>query len=338
MVNFTVLGEITASWDDEVANLATQQKLLLARLVYEGGRRVERVDLMRTLSLSGQLNNPDGGLRRVVAELRKALKSVMPDEDPIPSGDRGYRLMLEEQQADVFRFRAKRDEAQRSTGLDGARLMRAALKEWDSAAAGLFGGCALRGLPGGWAARTRAGLEDEYRRAVIYCLRQEFDAGRYNEVLVECERLAAADQDQLSREGPQTQVTLLDENFLELWMRAASRCGEATRVTEIGQLALEAAERFDKSADFKLKRLEERVRREENRDQASAGRTTPRAAARKDQKAVSEPGGTFNFNNDGATIHSQTGQHVGDINYYASPWESGENSQADDDEAAEDEH
>jgi hypothetical protein len=335
MVNFTVLGEVAARWDDEAANLKPQHKLLLARLVYAGGKRVERLDLMRALSLSGRLDLPDGGLKRVAAELRKALKSVMPDEDPVPSGDRGYRLMLEEQQADVFRFRAKRDEALLSTGLEGVTLMRAALKEWDSAAVGLFGRCALRGLPGEWAARTRAELEGEYRRAVIYCLRQELDAGKHHEVLVECERRAAADQEQMSREGRQSQVTLLDEDFLELWMSAAFRCGQATRAAEIGQWALDAAARFDKSADFKVKRLAEEVRSEESRNEAATG---PRASTRRDRRAVSEPGTTItsNYYNQGATIEFQIG-HVGSIHKHASPEKTGSNSWTDDNDPTDEE-
>jgi hypothetical protein len=335
MINFTVLGEVAARWDDEAANLKPQRKLLLARLVYAGGKRVDRLDLMRALGLVGRLDLPDGGLKRVAAELRKALKAVMPDEDPVPSGDRGYRLAFEEQQADVFRFRAKRDEALLRSGPEGVTLMRAALNEWGSGSTGLFGRCALRGFPGEWAARTRAGLEDEHRHAVIYCLQQQFDEGSYEEVLVECERRAAADQEQMSREGRQSQVTLLDEDFLELWMRAACRCGRATRAAQIEQQALEAAERFDKSADFMVKRLAEKVRREEGGGEASTG---PRASARRDRKPVSEPGVTVHhYHNQGATIPFQTGQHFGSNNYYASPEKSGENSRAEDYDPADDE-
>ncbi|MGD0244150.1 MAG: hypothetical protein ABSB59_28045 [Streptosporangiaceae bacterium] len=331
MVNFTVLGDVTASWDEDAATLQPQQKHLLARLVYAGGRRVPRPDLMRALSLRGRPDLPDGGLRRVAAELRKALKPVMPDQDPVPSGDQGYRLVLQEQQADMFRFRAKRDEALLTAGPAGVTLMRAALKEWGSAEVGLFGRCALRGFSGDWAARTRAELEDEHRRAVIYCLRQQFDAGHYREVLVECHgRATEDDQEQLSRTGPQLQVTLLDLDFIELWMRAAHRCGQPTEAEDIGQRALGAAERFDKQADFALKRLVERVREEETSDAAN---TRPRASARKDRGAVSETGSTFNFYNDGATIQSLTGQ-VGTVNYYARPEQAGENSRADNDEAA----
>jgi hypothetical protein len=332
MVNFTVLGDVTASWDEDAAILKPQQKLLLARLVYAGGKRVSRPDLMRALSLRGRPELPDGGLRRVAAELRKALKLVMPDEDPVPSGDQGYRLVLEEQQADMFRFRAKRDEALLRTGPEGVTLMRAALKEWGQAEAGLFGRCALRGFPGDWAARTRAELEDEHRRAVIYCLSEQFDAASYREVLVECNgRATDDDQEQMSRAGPQLQVTLLDLDFIELWMRAAHRCGQPTQAEDIGQRALAAAERVDKQADFALKRLVARVTEEETSDEAN---TKPRASTRKGREAVSESDTTINFYNEGAEIEHQTGKHVGSINYYASPEKAEENSRADDDEAA----
>jgi hypothetical protein len=65
VVNFTVLGPVTARWDDETAALAPQHQLLLARLVYAGGSRVDTSDLMSVLSLSGRRDNIDGGLTEI---------------------------------------------------------------------------------------------------------------------------------------------------------------------------------------------------------------------------------------------------------------------------------
>jgi len=314
VVNFTILGPVTASWDDEAANLAPQQQLLLARLVYERGKRVEQHDLMSVLSLR------DTGLRRVVTELRSHLKGVMPVADPIPNENHGYRLVLEEQQADVFRFRVKRDEALRVPGAGGVQLMRAALNEWGRDSAGLFGDCALTGLPGRWAAVARTALASEHRHAVVWCLQQEMNDGLHHSVLAECERRGAV-QERPTPGGHRPQVALLDEEFVELWMRAACRSGQFARAEEIGQRALEAAGRHDKSADFKVRRLIERIRDEEPSDGTALG-VEPESASRRpavstptaeEPAAMSDSGSTFNFNNAGATIGQQVGVLHGPI-------------------------
>lgn len=315
VVNFTILGPVTASWDEEAAALAPQQQLLLARLVYAGGNRVDRDELMRVLSLSRRADNVDGGLKRVVAELRAQLKSVMPDDDPIPNVDHGYRLLLDEQQADIFRFRAQHDEALAGPGEKGVGLMRRALGEWAPDATGLFGGCVLQGLVGSWAASTRWRLGNEYRRAIIYCLQQEMSVGRHREVLAECERRGEADQADVAPGGRKPQVALLDEEFLEVWLRAAYRCGRPGRAREVGREALDAAAWLDKSADFWVRRLVDRVSTEE-----SCGSTAfPAATATESQRsaistsAAHEPtatpgsGNTFIFNNADATIGQQIG-------------------------------
>lgn len=318
VVNFTILGPVTASWDDDAVLLAPQQQLLLARLVYAGGIRVERSELMSVLALSAQLGNVDGGLKRVVAELRAHLKSVMPDDDPVPNAGRGYRLLLDKRQADLFRFRAQRDEALAVPSQEGVRLMRRALGEWAPDATGLFGGCALEGLTGSWAASTRYRLGDEYRRAIIHCLQQEMSDGQHREVLAECERHGEADKAGTAPGGHKPQVALLDEQFLEVWLRAAYRCGHPARAREVGQQALEAAARLGGSADFEVRRVAERVAGEESAGStafpaaASTAAAVSRPAA---QEPAAKPGSasTFTFNNAGATIGQQVGALTGSI-------------------------
>lgn len=327
VVNFTILGPVTASWDDEAAALAPQQQLLLARLVYEGGNRVDRSELMSVLCLSSRLENIDGGLKRVVAELRTLLKSVMPDENPIPNVGHGYRLLLDKRQADIFRFRAQYDKALVGPGEESVRLMRRALEEWPPDATGLFGGCTLQGLVGNWAARTRYRLGDEYRRAIIYCLQQEMSDGRHREVLAECERRGEANQADVAPGGHKPQVALLDEEFLEVWLRAAYRCGRPARAREVGQWALEAAARLDRSADSWMQRLVERVVAEESHGSTAFPAATATASQRPavSTPAVQEPaampgsGSTFTFNNANATIDQQIGALTGSIiNNYGS--------------------
>jgi hypothetical protein len=288
---------------------------------------VDRSELMSVLSLSGRLDNVDGGLKRVVADLRAHLKSVIPDVDPLPNVGHGYRLLLDQLQADIFRFRAQYEEALVRAGEEGLGLMRRALAEWAPDATGLFGGCALQGLVGNWAASTRYRLGNEYRHAIIYCLQQEMSDGRHREVLAECERYGEADRADVAQAGHKPQVALLDEEFLEVWLRAAYRCGRPARAREVGQWALEAAARLDRSTDFWVQRLVERVVAEESHESTGSATVTAPAGRRsamstpaeQEPAAMPDSRNTFTFNNAGATIDQQIGALTGSIiNNYGS--------------------
>lgn len=309
VVNFTILGPVTATWEDEGAKLAPQHQLLLARLIYAGGKRVEQHVLMTVLSLR------DAALRRVITGLRSELRGVMPVADPIPNEDRGYRLILDEQQADVFRFRTVRDAALRVPGAEGARLMREALGQWGPDSAGLYGDCALTGLSGRWADETRFRLGGEHGHAVVWCLQQELKNDGQHQVLAECDRRGLY-RDRPAPGGHPPRAALLDEGFVDLWMRAAFRCDQRPHADEIAQWALEAAARLDKSAESKLRLLVDRVRAEEN----SGGAASPaEPATASPRPARGDSGSTFTFNNSGATIGTQIGVHHGPITSYGGP-------------------
>jgi hypothetical protein len=314
MVNFTVLGPVGASWERDAVSLGRQQQLLLARLVYAGGKRVERNDLMSALSLNASAGQPDGGLKRVAAELRAVLRAVMPEDDPVPHSDYGYRLELDPGQADLFRFRAKRGEALVTAGEESASLMRAALGEWGAEAEGLYGGCALAGLPGRWAARTREQLGREYRDAVLHCLRQAMEAAHYREALAECEERGLASPEPEAGRGSRPPAALLDGEFLEIWLRAAFRCDQPARAAQVTQWALDAAQRsLDGAAGPGIRRLTQRVAAQMNgegsRARAGASHATEATTG---AAAMAEPGGTTTFNNEfnnaGAIIGHQAAQ------------------------------
>jgi hypothetical protein len=116
-------------------------------------------------------------------------------------------------------------------------------------------------------------------------------------------------------------VALLDEEFLEVWLRAAYRCGRPARAREIGLGALEAATRLDRSADFWVRRLIERMVAEESSGStafpaatAAAGqRSAMSAPAAPEPAAMHGPGSTFTFNNAGAVIGQQVGALTGSI-------------------------
>ena len=232
MGSFEVLSGVTARQDDLAVGLPRQQQHLLAVLVLAGGAAVGRERLEEVL-WDFRAPYPEHGVERVASELRRELRRVSPDGDPVPACDGGYRLPVTHEQADVLRFRAICAEARRAQGAESLELMQRALREWGPEAAGLHGGHPLRGLPGQWADSTRHMLRTEYRDAVIHCLAHGMNNRDYGLVLGECEQRAIGD--------PQG---LVDREFVELWMRAAHYAGNPARVHEIGRRAAAAGERL----------------------------------------------------------------------------------------------
>ena len=227
MINYTILGQVTARRGSWTADLSPQQQLLLAVLIMERGAPVSRAGLAR--ALWDEEYSPEGALKRVVSELRTQLRGALPDGDPLPTRGDTYCLPLSEQQADVLRFRSKISRAERATGRDATLLMQEALREWEGNAIGLFGGQPLTGLRGRWADSTREKLRAEYRDARLFCLRQDFDDHQYDRVAAECRQLANEPD------------ALHDELFLMLWMIATYRAGHRTEVQQIYQRAAESA-------------------------------------------------------------------------------------------------
>ena len=227
VINYTVLGQVTACRGSWAAALSPQQQLLLAVLVMERGAHVPRVGLAR--ALWDEEVPPEGGLKRVVSELRTQLREGLPDGDPLPAQGDTYLLPLAEQQADVLRFRSKINQADRATGRDATRLMHEALREWGEDATGLFGGQPLTGLRGRWADSNREKLRAEYRDARLHCLRQDFDDHQYDRVAWECRQLANEPD------------ALHDEPFLELSMIATYRAGRRTEALQIYKRAMDSA-------------------------------------------------------------------------------------------------
>jgi DNA-binding SARP family transcriptional activator len=227
VINYTILGQVTARRGSWIADLSPQQQLLLAVLVMERGAPVSRAGLAR--ALWDEECSPEGGLKRVVSELRTQLRAALPDGDPLPAWGDTYCLPLSEQQADVLRFRSKISRAERATGRDATLLMQEALREWGGNAIGLFGGQPLTGLRGRWADSIREKLRAEYRDARLCCLRQDFDDHQYDRVAAECRQLANEPD------------ALHDELFLMLWMIATYRAGHRTEVQQIYQRAAESA-------------------------------------------------------------------------------------------------
>ncbi|MFC4050616.1 BTAD domain-containing putative transcriptional regulator [Actinomadura syzygii] len=297
MINFGILGRVTASQGDWVASLARQQQHLLSVLVLAGGSPVDRPSL-ETALWDEQLHSPEGGVKRVVSELRARLEPAFRGVgDPIPGASDTYRLRIASDQADVLRFRAKSAEARRATGPRSTELMRAALEEWGPEATGLYGGRPLGGLPGHWADARRTALRLEHRDAVIHCLEQDLRDERYDRLVRECERLA---------DEPDT---LHDSDFVHLWVTAAHNTGLPGRADQILRLAEDSVRRhLQRPLDGRLRELAERIRT----DSTSTRGRAMIDRGRKREGTDGNSDGTVVFNNyDDTAVGVQTAQASG---------------------------
>jgi DNA-binding SARP family transcriptional activator len=230
VTRFEILSGVAARQGDWVADLSRQQQHLLVVLVMAGGAVVSRERLEEVL-WDFRTPYPEHGVERVASELRRELRQASPEGDPVPACDGGYRLPVTREQADVLRFRSMCAEARRAHGAESLGLMRRALREWGPKAAGLHGGHPLCGLRGQWADSTRHALRTEYRDAVIHCLEHGMNDHDYKSVSGECQQRATDPQ------------SLLDGEFVELWMRAAAQAGNPARAYEIYRRAEAAAAR-----------------------------------------------------------------------------------------------
>lgn len=252
MLNFEVLGRVTAWRDGWVADLTTKQQHLVAVLALAGGRPVARTRLEDILW--GERGEPGTSLNRVAAEVRRQLRPAFDGPDPVPGDGAGYRLVTGEDQVDALRFRARTRAADQADGPQAAGLLRDALAEWGEPVGGLYGGEPLSGLPGQWADNIRAKLRAEYRDARLQCLRQQMREARFELTLDQCEQLA---------DGPEA---LVDEPFVELWMLAAHHCGQRARAAQVFRRADKAAGlRLGVPATERLRQLDKMIREDSPR-------------------------------------------------------------------------
>jgi DNA-binding SARP family transcriptional activator len=263
VISFEVLGEVAARQGAWSASLSRQQQHLLAALVLGKGSPVGRERLEEIL-WDSRAPYPEGGIKRVAAEVRGELRRASPEPDPLPSCPGGYRLVLAPEQADVLRFRARAAEARRASSPASGELMRRALREWGPDAAGLHGGHPLRGLPGQWADSTRHLLRAEYRDALLHCLAHDMNRHDYGPVLAECEQCAADDAQ-----------ALRDEEFTGLWMRSAASSGDLVRAHQVFRRAAVVADRAGEPLSVSLQQLNADL----GAGQASLGAAVPVATS-----------------------------------------------------------
>jgi DNA-binding SARP family transcriptional activator len=320
VLNFEVLGPVTARDGAWTAELSRQLQLLLAVLVMKEGRPAPRDELEKILWADGKPPQRRG-LPQVVSDLRAVLEPAVPGGQAVPPAVRdAYLLPSARQDSDVARFTAKMREARMIAGQarnrsgparaaaerDSAEAMRAALGEWGDRATGLFGGQTLAGLPGDWAANQRTLLRGHYREARLTCLEQDLNDRQYERVAGDCENMA---------DDPEA---LKEERFVVIWMTAAYRMGSRAGAAKAYRRAM-AASRGDRAAFYpqSLHKLAKMIETDDPRLAEPGPR--PRAVPGGDPKPANQQRSTVNdrqpqvvnFNNNGPnlTIGSQAG-HV----------------------------
>src|SRR5690242_13686114 len=148
-----------------------QQRLLVAALAVDAGRLVTAESLIDRI-----WDDAPVGARRtlhvLVSKMRRVLEQASgrePDAVTVVRGSGGYILQLKRVRVEVLRFRRLADGARKADGTDRVKLLRSAVAVWQ--------GEPLSGLPGNWAARTRAAWRQEYLDVAVAWAHAELRTG-----------------------------------------------------------------------------------------------------------------------------------------------------------------
>jgi len=176
-----LLGPVQLRVDGRSVDLGpAKQRTVLAALLVD----VEQPTPVETLIDRVWGNNPPASGRAAlysyVARLRHVLRLAVDGDEPpwrLEYGPGGYRFMPAGDQVDLFRFRRLVGLARNNAGDDAKRV--ALLAE----ARALWHGRALADLPGEWAARTRAALDQERLDADVLWARIQLGLGHAAEMI-----------------------------------------------------------------------------------------------------------------------------------------------------------
>lgn len=149
-----------------------QQRLLAAVLAVNADRLVSVESLIDRV-----WDDAPQGARRTLHVLISKMRGVLrraacypgPEHAAIVRQSGGYVFRLDAGQVDLLRFRRLVADARRADGTVKVTLLRAAVAMWQ--------GEPLSGLPGNWAARTRAAWCQEYLEAALAWAHAELRAG-----------------------------------------------------------------------------------------------------------------------------------------------------------------
>lgn len=197
-----------------------------------------------------------------VSVVRRTLAEVDGDAASLAVHQGGYRLEIDPDRVDLHLARRRVVEARRLAAA-GAQHQRRAVELLQEAYA-LWHGTPLAGLKGDWAARTRAGLEQERLALAVDRFRLELQLG-----------------DHAAAVGPLAELACnhpLVEPLAGLWMLALYRCGlRADALAVYARTRRQLVEQLGDEPGAELQALHEQVLR---RDPALApGPVTPPAGS-----------------------------------------------------------
>lgn len=195
-MEFRLLGPVEAYVDGHSVDLGDRKhRLLLALLLYEEGRPVS-TDWLIDRIWDELPEAPRQGFYKYRSQLRGYLNQAEPGAGDLIEGRGSYRMRVDRNAVDLYRFRDLSAEAQRLAGHDdkeAVRLFREALRQWSKEVVSPRGGEPLGDLTGRWVEGKRPALQEEYRNTLLACLEAELRLGRHSQLIPELVRINRAD-------------------------------------------------------------------------------------------------------------------------------------------------
>ncbi|MFW6692277.1 AfsR/SARP family transcriptional regulator [Streptomyces sp. MAR4 CNX-425] len=260
MVDLRLLGsvELRGEAGDGIGLGAPQQRCLLAVLAMSPGRTVTMDSLVDRVWDRRAPHHVRDVVYTYVSRLRRVFRQAGAPT-AVRRADGGYLLDIPADQVDLHRGRALARRARDEGGHPAVELLREAT--------GLWRGTPLTGVPGDWAARTRAGLVQERVTLLTERFGAELETGRRAEVVEELSGAVV--------EHP------LAEPLTALLMRALSSAGrQADALAAYEAIRRRLREELGEEPGSVLRELHLRIlRRDPELDRHDAPRSQPLRAA-----------------------------------------------------------
>jgi DNA-binding SARP family transcriptional activator/tetratricopeptide (TPR) repeat protein len=215
LVEFRVLGEVELVTGGQSRSLGSpKERCVLAVLLLSAGRPVSADLLEDCLWADRAPNGARATLQTYVSRLRGRLRDAGAGQARLDHGAGGYRLEVDREQIDLFRFDRLCRQAREAAGGGDDESAAALFREAES----LWQGEALAGLPGEWLAAARANLEERRLAATLDRIKIELRLGRHADLIGELSELT------ISRRINEPVV-----GYLMIALHNSGRHGEALR-------------------------------------------------------------------------------------------------------------